>query len=60
MNIIKNTKKDSKNKRERYQNLSEEEKNKRQKRAGERYQSFTEEEKEKKSSKNLSEGKKRN
>ena len=36
--------------RERYQNLSEEEKNKRQKKAQERHQNFTEEEKKKKAS----------
>ena len=41
--------------RERYQNLSEEEKYKRRKKARERYQNFTEEEKEKKRNKNLSE-----
>ena len=36
--------------RERYQNLSEEEKNKRRKKARKRYENFTEEEKEKKAS----------
>ena len=47
--IIKTTMKDCKKKvRERYQNLSKEEKNKRQKKAQEGHQNFTEEEKEKK------------
>ena len=36
--------------RERYQNLSEEEKSKRRKKARKRYENFTEEEKEKKAS----------
>ena len=45
--------------REKYQNLLEEEKDKRQKTAWKRYQNFTEEEKDKRRNKNLSEEKKK-
>ena len=48
-NILKNLKRRRKEARERYQNLSEEEKDEIREKLRERYQNFTEEEKEKRS-----------